>query len=250
MKELLFFVTIFLANIIQGITGFAGTILAMPFGIMLMGYDVAKPVLNVLGLLSGIYVFLGNRRYVNRKELKQIVVIMVIGIFAGMGLKQFVGTGETILYQTLGIFVILLAMHGLYRMLAVRNKQEEEEQNGQKEHRLRDFLLLTTAGIVHGIFVSGGPLLIGYLTGRISDKRSFRATISTVWILLNTIIMIGDIHAGMWNKDNLCILGISFPVLAAGMFAGGKMYQSMSQRFFMILTYVLLMISGATLLCR
>ena len=202
MKELLFFVTIFLANIIQGITGFAGTILAMPFGIMLMGYDVAKPVLNVLGLLSGIYLFLGNRRYVDRKELKQIVLIMVIGIFAGMGLKQFIGTGKAILYQALGIFV------------------------------------------------SGGPLLIGYLTGRISDKRSFRATISTVWILLNTIIMVGDIHAGMWNKDNLCILGISFPVLAAGMFAGGKLYQCMSQRFFMILTYVLLMISGATLLCR
>ena len=139
-------------------------------------------------------------------------------------------------------------MHGLYRMLAVRNRQEE--QNGQKAHRLRDFLLLITAGIVHGIFVSGGPLLIGYLTGRISDKRSFRATISTVWILLNTIIMIGDIHAGMWNKDNLCILGISFPVLAAGMFSGEKLYQCMSQRFFMILTYVLLMISGATLLCR
>ena len=248
MKELLFFVAIFLANIIQGITGFAGTILAMPFGIMLMGYDVAKPVLNVLGLLSGIYVFLGNRRYVDRKELKQIVLIMVIGIFAGMGLKQFIGTGKAILYQALGIFVILLAMHGLYRMLAVRNKQEE--QNGQKAHRLRDFLLLITAGIVHGIFVSGGPLLIGYLTGRISDKRSFRATISTVWILLNTIIMIGDIHAGMWDKDNLCILGISFPVLAAGMFAGGKLYQCMSQKFFMILTYVLLMISGATLLCR
>lgn len=247
MKELLFFVTIFLANIIQGITGFAGTILAMPFGIMLMGYDVAKPVLNVLGLLSGIYVFLGNREYVNRKELKRIVLVMVIGIFAGMWLKHFVGTNEMILYQALGIFVVLLAVHGLYRMKAVRNRQEED---GQKEHRMRDFLLLTAAGIVHGIFVSGGPLLIGYLTGRISDKRSFRATISTVWILLNTIILIGDIHAGMWNKSNLCILGISFPVLMAGMFAGGKLYQSMSQRFFMILTYVLLLISGVTLFCR
>ena len=247
MKELLFFVTIFLANIIQGITGFAGTILAMPFGIMLMGYDVAKPVLNVLGLLSGIYVFLGNREYVNRKELKRIVLVMVIGIFAGMGLKHFVGTNEMILYQALGIFVVLLAVHGLYRMMAVRSRQEEDRP---KEHRLRDFLLLTAAGIVHGIFVSGGPLLIGYLTGRISDKRSFRATISTVWILLNTIILIGDIHAGMWNKGNLCILGISFPVLMAGMFAGGKLYQSMSQRFFMILTYVLLLISGVTLFCR
>ena len=247
MKELLFLVTIFLANIIQGIPGFAGTILAMPFGIMLVGYDVAKPVLNVLGLLSGIYVFLGNREYVNRKELKRIVLVMVIGIFAGMGLRHFVGTNEMILYQALGIFVVLLAVHGLYRMTAVRNRQEED---GLKEHRMRAFLLLTAAGIVHGIFVSGGPLLIGYLTGRISDKRSFRATISTVWILLNTIILIGDIHAGMWNKGNLCILGISFPVLMAGMFAGGKLYQSMSQRFFMILTYVLLLISGVTLFCR
>lgn len=247
MKELFFFLTIFLANIIQGITGFAGTILAMPFGIMLMGYDVTKPVLNVLGLLSGIYVFLGNREHVNRKELKRIVLVMVIGIFAGMGLKNFVGTNQMILYQALGSFVVLLAVHGLYRMMAAGKKQEED---GQKEHRLKDFLLLTAAGIVHGIFVSGGPLLIGYLTGRISDKRSFRATISTVWILLNTIILIGDIHAGMWNKDNLCILGISFPVLMAGMFVGGKMYRIMSQKFFMILTYVLLLISGVTLFCK
>ncbi|MDE5803329.1 MAG: sulfite exporter TauE/SafE family protein [Lachnospiraceae bacterium] len=247
MKELFFFLTIFLANIIQGITGFAGTILAMPFGIMLMGYDVTKPVLNVLGLLSGIYVFLGNREHVNRKELKRIVLVMVIGIFAGMGLKNFVGTNQMILYQALGSFVVLLAVHGLYRMMAARKKQEED---GQKEHRLKDFLLLTAAGVVHGIFVSGGPLLIGYLTGRISDKRSFRATISTVWILLNTIILIGDIHAGMWNKDNLCILGISFPVLMAGMFVGGKLYRIMSQKFFMILTYVLLLISGVTLFCK
>ena len=31
MSEILFYIVIFLANIIQGITGFAGTILAMPF---------------------------------------------------------------------------------------------------------------------------------------------------------------------------------------------------------------------------
>lgn len=245
MKELLFFVTIFLSNIIQGITGFAGTILAMPFGIMLMGYGVAKPVLNILGLLSGFYVFLGNRSYVDRKELKRIVLIMAVGIFAGMGLKNMVGDSEGVLYRALGIFVVLLAAHGLYRMMAVR--QEKERAKG---HPMGDFLLLVAAGTVHGIFVSGGPLLIGYLTGRISDKKVFRATISTVWIILNTMILIGDIRSGMWNRDNLCILGISFPVLITGMFVGGKLYQRMSQHFFMILTYALLVISGVTLLCR
>ena len=32
------------------------------------------------------------------------------------------------------------------------------------------YLLLGLAGIVHGIFVSGGPLLIGYLTKRIQGQ--------------------------------------------------------------------------------
>ena len=53
MNYILFLLVILLTNIIQGITGFAGTILAMPPGLMLVGDPVAKPVLNVLGLLSG-----------------------------------------------------------------------------------------------------------------------------------------------------------------------------------------------------
>ena len=70
MEYQLFFIIIFLTNIIQGITGFAGTILAMPPSLMLVGYNVAKPVLNVLGILSGVYVFSTNGKQVNKKELK------------------------------------------------------------------------------------------------------------------------------------------------------------------------------------
>ena len=57
---ILFFAVILLSNIIHGITGFAGTLLAMPFSLMLVGYGVAKPVLNVLGILSGVYVILSK----------------------------------------------------------------------------------------------------------------------------------------------------------------------------------------------
>ena len=41
ISELLFYLTILLTHIIQGITGFAGTILAMPFSLRLAGMDVA-----------------------------------------------------------------------------------------------------------------------------------------------------------------------------------------------------------------
>lgn len=70
MAEVLFYVIIFLANIIQGITGFAGTILAMPFSIHLVGYAVAKPVLNVLGIIAGIYVVAGGYQKRKHKRIK------------------------------------------------------------------------------------------------------------------------------------------------------------------------------------
>ena len=64
MNQILFFTVILLTNIIQGITGFAGTILAMPPSLMLVGYDIAKPILNVLAIFSGVYVFAGNYKKV------------------------------------------------------------------------------------------------------------------------------------------------------------------------------------------
>ena len=89
MGYAVFFLVILLSNIIQGITGFAGTILAMPPSLMLVGYDTAKPVLNVLGLLSGIYVFAGHRKHVCWGELKKIVAVMAAGIVGGIFLKGF-----------------------------------------------------------------------------------------------------------------------------------------------------------------
>lgn len=56
---------------IQGITGFAGTILAMPPSLILVGYDVAKPILNVLGILAGVYVFVTQWKHVDWKQLKR-----------------------------------------------------------------------------------------------------------------------------------------------------------------------------------
>lgn len=239
----LFFAVILAANVIQGITGFAGTILAMPPSLMLVGYPVAKPVLNVLGLLSGVYVFAGNRRHVNWQELKKIVLIMAAGILGGIFIKSLFEGKDQILYKLLGVFVIFLAAQGLYNSLR-RREREPKPASGAS------VLLLPVAGVVHGIFVSGGPLLIGYLTKRIQDKVSFRATISTVWVFLNSLILIDDIRAGLWNPELLKVQLISIPFLLAGMFIGGKLYAKMSQHLFMIITYILLFISGVSLLVK
>lgn len=276
MGYAVFFLVILLSNIIQGITGFAGTILAMPPSLMLVGYDTAKPVLNVLGLLSGIYVFAGHRKHVCWGELKKIVAVMAAGIVGGIFLKGFFAGRERALYALLGLFVVCLSLQGLHKLwrdwlgtqedaaagaeaaaeakAAAGAKTAEAKAAAEGKAAGPDkaglYLLLGLAGIVHGIFVSGGPLLIGYLTKRIQDKVSFRATISTVWVVLNTIILLDDIRSGLWNPELVKIQVASIPFLLAGMAVGSRLYAKMSQRLFMLITYVLLFVSGISLLLK
>lgn len=275
MGYAVFFLVILLSNIIQGITGFAGTILAMPPSLMLVGYDTAKPVLNVLGLLSGIYVFAGHRKHVCWGELKKIVAVMAAGIVGGIFLKGYFAGRERALYALLGLFVVCLSLQGLHKLwrdwlgtqedaAAGAETAEDKAAAGAKTAEAKAaaegkaagpdkaglYLLLGLAGIVHGIFVSGGPLLIGYLTKRIQDKVSFRATISTVWVVLNTIILLDDIRSGLWNPELVKIQAASIPFLLAGMAVGSRLYAKMSQRLFMLITYVLLFVSGISLLIK
>lgn len=276
MGYAVFFLVILLSNIIQGITGFAGTILAMPPSLMLVGYDTAKPVLNVLGLLSGIYVFAGHRKHVCWGELKKIVAVMAAGIVGGIFLKGFFAGRERALYALLGLFVVCLSLQGLHKLwrdwlgtqedaaagaeaaaeakAAAGAKTAEAKAAAEGKAAGPDkaglYLLLGLAGIVHGIFVSGVPLLIGYLTKRIQDKVSFRATISTVWVVLNTIILLDDIRSGLWNPELVKIQVASIPFLLAGMAVGSRLYAKMSQRLFMLITYVLLFVSGISLLIK
>lgn len=248
MNDILFYIVILATNVIQGITGFAGTILAMPFGLMLVGYDVAKPVLNVLGLAAGLYVLVTHGKHVDRKEFTKIIAVMAVGILAGIFLKSLFSGKETLLYKLLGILIIGMAVQGDLRM---RNPAEvPERKESSPGRRLKSGFLLAGAGVVHGMFVCGGPLLIGYLSSVIKDKVSFRATISTVWVVLNTIILVDDIRLGLWTPELVRIQLTALPFLAAGMVIGAKLYQTMSQQVFMKLTYVLLLISGVSLFMK
>lgn len=240
-RQWLFFIVILLANIIQGITGFAGTVLAMPFGLMLVGYSLAKPLLNVLGLLSGIWLLLANRRCIQWHELKKILLVMAPGILAGIGIKHILAGSEIVLGRMLGVFVMALGLQGLL----ARPGADRETSRGTA---FSELALLAGAGIAHGVFVSGGPLLIGYLAKKVTDKQAFRATISAVWIVLNSMLLVSDLYAGLWTAGSLRSLILSLPFLAGGMAIGGRLYRSMSQALFMKLTYLLLLLAGLSLL--
>lgn len=241
-KKILFLLVVFLTNIIQGITGFAGTMLAMPPSVMLVGFDTAKPILNALGLLSGIYIVAANRKSVNKKNLK-LIAVMSLGMLAGFALRSVLAGRERVMYIMLGAVVILTAVSGIYKTFLKKG-------GGHSHGKAVSAVLLIAAGVTHGLFVCGGPLLVSYMTGKVSDKQEFRATLSACWIVLNGIILTDDIRTGLWNKNMLLLFCISAVILFAAMFIGSLLCKKMSRGLFMKITYILLIVSGALLFIK
>lgn len=248
VRNFWFFIVVLAANIIQCITGFAGTVLAMPFSIMLVGFDVARPILNVLGIVASVIIVAQKRQFVNKKELLKITCIMLAGMVPGFLIINHFSVNSGVLYKTLGIIVIGFTALGIIR------SRRQGKNNDKKQKRLFiDIVmygLLLLSGIVHGMFVCGGPLLVVYANDKLKDSDEFRSTVSAVWIVLNSINMFTDIGAGRFNGNTVILLLISTAVLFLAMLIGNLIYKHMNKKAFMVLTYTLMAISGVSLLVK
>lgn len=234
MKLILFLLVVFITNIIQGITGFAGTVIAMPFSIMLIGVDQAKVILNILGLLASIYIVATNRKYIIFKEIKKIIPIMFLGVILGQYIYSIFPLKFLLIFY--GVFIILIALKGLFI---------------KKEFKTSEVVLtlvIFMAGIIHGMFISGGPLLVIYAVKKINSKEYFRATLAPIWIVLNGYLLINQYFTRIITKELAVLLIYTIPSLVLGMIIGSILCKKLSQKTFLKISYVLLLISGIALI--
>lgn len=242
-NSILFFLVVFLSNVIQCITGFAGTTLAMPFSLMLVDFAVAKPILNVLGLAASIGVVLSNPKAINKHEFCKILSFMLVGIIGGLILTSYVSIEAGILYKVLGIVVIAFTIMGFGNVLS-------KYPQTSKKTGVLSYIVLAVSGMVHGMFVCGGPLLVVYASKALPDKDEFRTTLSAIWLVLNSIILATDVQSGYFVESTNAMMSISMAVLLFAMVVGNFIARKMNKKVFMILTYILMAISGLSLLIK
>ncbi|MFI3238582.1 MAG: sulfite exporter TauE/SafE family protein [Lachnospiraceae bacterium] len=234
MKTIIFLLVIFFANAIQAITGFAGTVLAMPPSILLVGMDEAKVVLSFMAFLSCLIITIQNRKEINRKEMTKMSSFMLVGMVVGIWIYTIVE--PDILLPIYGIIVVLVGVKNLVL---------------KKEMKLNQYALITVlliAGIIHGMFVSGGALLVIYAASVLKDKNEFRATIAPVWVVLNSILFASYIASGLVTASNIKLILMSIVPLFVATYVGNVLQTKIKQEYFMKLTYVLLILSGLSIL--
>ena len=234
VNPILFLIVILIANTIQVLTGFAGNMLAMPFSIRLIGVNEAKTVLNVFTLVACVYIWLKNRAYINKKVFTKIIIFMVIGMLLGIWLFEIIPINTL-----LTVYAILIILIALYKMFSKR------------EVSVPDFFMvfvILIAGIIHGMFVSGGALLVIYAVSVLKDKKEFRATLAPVWVILAIILMFTHAKSGFYTPNTITLIGFSMIPLVISIWLGNKLFDKINQAMFLKVTYVLLLISGLSLL--
>ncbi|MED4224483.1 sulfite exporter TauE/SafE family protein [Neobacillus cucumis] len=230
---------VLLSNIVQGITGFAGGIIAMPFVVLLIGLDTAKQVLNLLGILSAAYIVIKTYQHINWHEFFRIIFTMAIGLVTGLFLYNIVPLDWLLLI--LPFFIMFIGLRGFYL-------QKKGKPSSKDFGKTSSTLILLLAGIVHGLFVIGGPILVIYAAQKIKDKAEFRATLSMIWVILNSIIALETLWNGSFSTQSYHYTLLTIVPLLIGTLIGSVLHSKMSQNVFMMISYALLVISGVSLL--
>lgn len=235
LYDALFILVIFISNIIQTITGFAGTALAMPLSLKLEGSDIAKPVLNLVALLVSLYIVIFHFKDIDWKHF--ITIILTVGIGFSVGyLVEMIPMESKILLYIYGSIVILIAI--LFFFI-------DFEKINLPKWLLITFLFL--GGIVHKLYVSGGPFVVIYALHELKDKNKFRATLSLLWIILNSVLFTTQMIQGLFTPHTWILFGIGAGATIISMIIGAIITPKLSKKLFLKITCVLLLLSGVTL---
>jgi len=234
---------VFFTHALEAVTGFGCSVLAMPFVTALLGMRQGVMVITILAWFLAAYMAISKRKQINFRQFGVIAGFMLLGLPLGMFLFRAVNTG--ILKKILAVFIIAVSVSQLALNILFRNRTSEPVR-GLKN--LPYYLLLIIGGIVHGIFSTGGPLVVIYASRALPEKGQFRATLCLLWTVLNTVIIITYFVEGSMTTEIAANTGILLPFVALGIVAGETIHHRLNARIFTIMVFNILLVTGCIML--
>ena len=230
---LIFYGVIFGANIVQAVCAFGGSLLSMPFGILLLGAPKAKAIMSIVSVIGCVIPAARHYKHIDWLEAGKIIAVMLFGTLAAQAMPEDPPNWVLVCY---GLFVIAV---GLKNLLV---------KNPVVLPKWATFSLLVAAGLVHGAFLSGGSLLAIYALECFKEKQVFRSTLSLVWLVINLTVLISSSVQGYIQPEELCFGLWGIVPAFFGIVAGEILQEKMDAGKFMVFANYLVLLSAFILL--
>lgn len=229
------------AHAMETVLGFGSTVIAMALGIYIFPLETLLPVLVVLGILQSLWLMIRWFRYIRWKLLFiKILPFTVAGMIGGIYYRTQVASYAQLIIL-LGVFIMALSVVEIVFIL----------RTGLISGRLPwyfSYPILALGGIVHGLFATGGPLIVYYTSRELTDQAEFRATLSILWLILNIALVFNLISIGQLTPYTLTVTGLILPGLITGIIVGS--FLKLKARAFKIAVYLLLFIAALLMLIQ
>jgi len=224
------------------ISGFGSVVIAITLGAHLYPIEVLLPILVPLTLFVNSYIAIRYHDKIDTVVLfRKIIPFMGTGLFLGIIVFHLIQ--GMLLKKTFGLLIVILSIRELYR-LSAKNPKPSSTSN------VASNIYIIIAGIIHGIYASGGPLLV-YAINKIGlNKSSFRSTLSSLWLILNIVLTSFYIVSGKITADSVKSTGMLLPVVLIGLIIGETLHRYIHEHFFKIFVFLILLFSGLSILIK
>ncbi|MFC7001464.1 TSUP family transporter [Pseudobowmanella zhangzhouensis] len=171
---------------VEAMTGFGSIVLALSLGALVYSIPELVTLLVPLNLVMTLPLCIRLRQHIQwRLLLTRLLPLMAVGTLLGQALLPWVNPDWLKL-----VFAMLITWFALRALL---KSQALALPTGIANG------LITLAGVTHGLFASGGPLLVYALARSQLPKAQFRATLLFVWLCLNSVLSLWFLFSGRFE---------------------------------------------------
>jgi uncharacterized membrane protein YfcA len=225
--------------VVEAGMGFGATVVVVSLAAQLLPIDQVLPAFVPVNLVLSTVIVLRQRRHIAWRTLGNVVAPpvaagLVAGILAFDALHEW--RWLPILFAA---FVALLALVELLRRAPASSLPAW----------LR-VILLTIGGVVHGLFGAGGPMLV-YVGARLwPDKAAFRASLSTVWLAANSVLVVNFVRLHLYSQKTAFLGGAIAAGVIPALIAGEWLHRRLEGPRFARAVWLALLIAATALLVR
>ncbi len=231
-----------LAFSVQTAVGFAAALLCLSLGAQVYPLRPLVVAVAAASCLQGLTIVLRHHRHVDARRLLAVALPLGgVGLLLGLWLRSHLTA--TWLRTAFALFVMGAAAVGIATRLWKR--APERRTHGRAS---ASWAYLLPGGLVHGLFATGGPLVVLWANEAFETKERFRASLAALWLCANTVLVASAFVSGEWSGSSLEALALLLPGLLLGLVIGEYLHARVPERVFRLGVQGLLFVAGLSLL--
>lgn len=231
---------VLLSFFVEAAAGFGSMVVALTLGSLAFGVNELLAVLIPVNMVLSAYLVLRGWGAIEWRLLfVRWLPLLAVGLALGTVVAARASEAAW-LKPAFGLFVVLVAAWQLASTL-------RPELGAGALPLPAKVAALLGAGAIHGVFATGGPLVVFVAARELPGKAAFRASLSVLWLVLNALVMPRLVLDGHVTTATLSRSAAMLLPLGAGIVAGEWLHHRLDERKFRLLVGALLLAAGAVL---